>query len=305
MLEPLLCFNGFYTEEHVLNILHATVAPNAMTVSNSHIRKCVIGSKQCYETAIRQPGGRHGFVMEIKMLALTFKGPILVFDKDITEQMMDNVFIVNHIGIIQTVLDIVVQNDQSESLRKLLLEHYKPSRLPTPMTQGEDEMAYADRFVEAMRHGRHIEPPPSRFFSARSITLNNPVVLMSPNGMTIIEGDNDDDEDTNFLRAQEESLREADEPPPRRLRKIAPNMESVLRKEEVAQEGDPVCITCTGNRASILFIDCGHQCMCDECVRQMLQLQGVKRNCPYCREEFTQISRPIISNKQGALEKKK
>lgn len=302
MLEPLLCFNGFYTEEHVLRILHASSPSSTMTVSNSHVRKCLIGSKTVYESAIRQPGGLSGFMGEIKLLAMTFRGPILVFDTNAT-LVMDNVFIVNHVGIIQSVLDIVVQSDQAESLRKLLLESYKPSRLPTPRTRGEDEMAYADRFVEAMRNGRHIEPPDARLFSHRSIILNNPTVVMSPTGMmTVIQGNDDDainEEDADFLRAQQESLQFVESPQPRRIRKIAPSMASVLRDAELAQQGDAVCITCTVNRASILLVDCGHQCMCDVCMKQMMELPGVKRNCPCCRLEFTAISRPILSEKQG------
>jgi hypothetical protein len=207
-------------------------------------------------------------------------------------QNMHNLFVITHVGMIASVLDINVQPEQMETLRKLLLEDYKPQRLPTPQAPGANEMAYADSFFEAMREGRHIAPPSEGMFPFS-------MVLMTPTTMTILEENHDDeDEDLAFLRAQEASLQEAaaPEPPTRRLRRVPPEMESVLRPAEKAEEGDAICLACAENRASIC-LGCNHQCLCDVCMKKLLQLPGVNRICPVCRKEIVEISRPILSGK--------
>ena len=57
---------------------------------------------------------------------------------------------------------------------------------------------------------------------------------------------------------------------------------------EVAQESDKNrCIACNVNRASICFINCDHQCLCDVCVRKV-------KSCPICRAPLGRIVRPRI-----------
>jgi hypothetical protein len=228
---------------------------------------------------------------EVRALTAVFNGPILVFDKD-CQCTLPNVHVITHVGLIQQALGIVVQPDQLEALRKLLMEGYRPGRFQGPRNRappGTEEMAYADRFFEAMRMGQHIEPPGEGMFS---MVMNNPMVIMTPTTMTILEND---EEDTDFLRAQQESLQQS---PPRRPRKLAATQESVLRASEPAKEGDAVCIACTLNRASILLIECNHQVMCDDCVRKMLSLPSAdERRCPVCRADLHEICRPILSSK--------
>lgn len=305
MESPLLCFVGVFAEEKTLEILNATKVPRQrpLEISQTRIYKCTIANNTCYECIIAVPGGRRGLLTEIAMLSERFKGPILLFDKDVTAQHVTqngvdnvhNLYVINAIGMIAPLLNITIRAEQAESLRRLLLEDYRPMRLPTPRAPGTDEQAYADRFVEAMQQGRHIEGPPEGLFGIHMI-LQNPTVLMTPHHMTVIE-DDDGEEDANFIAAQEASLNQEREPPPRRPRRLNPAWEQVLKEPEVAQQGDPVCVICHTNRASILFVNCSHQCMCDLCVRQMFELHGVTRACPMCREPCDVLNRPFLTEK--------
>lgn len=307
MESPLLCFVGVFAEARTLEILNAAKRPQQrpMEISQTHIHECKISHHTCYECIVFVPGGRRGLLTEIAMLAERFKGPILLFDKDVTAQHitqsnvdnLTNLYVINAIGMIGPLLNIEIRPEQAEALRKLLLEDYKPMRLPTPRAPGMDEQAYADRFVEAMQQGRHIEGPPEGLFGINMI-LHNPTVLMTPHQMTVIE--DGDAEDPDFIAAQEASFhhhQQEREPPARRPRRLNPAWEQVLKEPEVAQQGDPVCVICHTNRASILFVNCSHQCMCDLCVRQMFELHGVTRACPMCREPCDVLNRPFLTEK--------
>lgn len=61
---------------------------------------------------------------------------------------------------------------------------------------------------------------------------------------------------------------------------------------EKALPGQPVCVVCcSGNRASICFVRCGHQVVCEECAKQMRRHEMGR--CPVCRAEISHIVRPI------------
>lgn len=62
-----------------------------------------------------------------------------------------------------------------------------------------------------------------------------------------------------------------------------------IRRGEPAGPGDPTCITCVTNRASVCNLPCGHQVMCDECVVKV-------DKCIICRQPVEGIVRPIYSS---------
>jgi hypothetical protein len=64
--------------------------------------------------------------------------------------------------------------------------------------------------------------------------------------------------------------------------------------------GQPICCVCLEKRASICFVECNHQCMCDECVREVWTRSDVKHECPVCRNESVQVVRPIHSSTAAA-----
>lgn len=302
---PLLCFNGVYTQTNVQRLLNAITldSQSSIKVSESTIYSWRIGANTtCYDCIIRVPGGKAGFITEVSILSETFKGPILLFDRTIKQSdISDNMYIVDNIEILEVMLNIHISPQNKEALRKLLLEDYKPIKFPTRVPQGQEEMAYADRFIEAMREGRHIEPPDAHMFTRRMV-LHNPTVLMTPTDVTIIEGSNEDDDDIDFLRAQDESLHHHDGgggggERTQKTRKLNPEWNAVLKTSEIAVTGDPICVACHEMRASILFIQCSHQVMCDNCVRKMFELPGVERTCPVCREPCDQLNRPYLAER--------
>ncbi len=66
--------------------------------------------------------------------------------------------------------------------------------------------------------------------------------------------------------------------------------------------GQPVCLVCPDKRASICFVDCGHQVLCDACVRTIWERTDLKHECPTCRSACTQVARPIVSSLKEADE---
>lgn len=58
--------------------------------------------------------------------------------------------------------------------------------------------------------------------------------------------------------------------------------------------GQPMCVVCRLKRATICFVDCNHQAVCDECVREIYTRTDVNHECPVCRKSCAQIARPIV-----------
>ena len=150
-LTPLLCFPSYYVEENLLRLLGATQANGAanIQVSNCTVDSIRLGRETVHSTTFRRiAGGRLGMLNEVAQLARVFKGPILYFDKDVTHGQLDesdarslpNLYIVNNVNLIPAVLNITLTPDQTESIRKLLLEDYRPLRVPRPPQPGAEEM---------------------------------------------------------------------------------------------------------------------------------------------------------------------
>ena len=54
-------------------------------------------------------------------------------------------------------------------------------------------------------------------------------------------------------------------------------MISTLKKSKTFKED--TCIICSENNPNILFCNCGHNCVCDECFNKL-----ENNKCPKCRE---------------------
>lgn len=86
-------------------------------------------------------------------------------------------------------------------------------------------------------------------------------------------------------------------PPPKRP--LERSFQDILHAtSDVAEDGDPECVVCCDKRASICFVDCGCQVMCDECVRDMWEKCVNGKQCPTCRTDITRIVRPNQSGKK-------
>lgn len=113
------------------------------------------------------------------------------------------------------------------------------------------------------------------------------------------EGVDDDDESAQLERARQLSLEvaEREQQAAAQVRvRLREGWDQVLReKSETLAVGDPVCVVCLSNRAAICLVECGHQVMCDECVRVMFSRVDVAHKCPVCSAECHIIARPILS----------
>jgi hypothetical protein len=110
-----------------------------------------------------------------------------------------------------------------------------------------------------------------------------------------------DNDDTEFQEAVRLSLQayEAYVPPAPEARTLAPDWAAVLHERSDpligggGGEDEIACVVCMDSRASICFVDCAHQVVCDECVRIMWTRSDLARQCPVCRTEVTtRFTRP-------------
>jgi len=106
-------------------------------------------------------------------------------------------------------------------------------------------------------------------------------------------------DDDRFLRmairmSQEEEARRR-EALENAKQKLQDGWEEVLKKSTPKKKGRPVCIVCLVSEATICLVECGHQVMCDECVREIWTRSSLKKACPVCQTECTMITRPIWS----------
>ncbi len=107
-----------------------------------------------------------------------------------------------------------------------------------------------------------------------------------------------DQEDTEYHLALRESERLDQE-----IRAEAANVRIPFKREwsDIAREtadeivkGQPKCVVCKAKRATICFVECNHQAVCDECVREIWTRTDVKHECPVCRTPCAQIVRPMV-----------
>lgn len=76
-------------------------------------------------------------------------------------------------------------------------------------------------------------------------------------------------------------------------------------KSEPARPGiDPRCVVCMDSRASVAFVDCGHQIVCDECVCiYWSHHSGNKRQCLVCRKPIQHAPIHLIPSEPAPVNK--
>ena len=111
--------------------------------------------------------------------------------------------------------------------------------------------------------------------------------------------DPEEEEDDRFLRM---AIRQSEEEESRRLKalenakqKLQTGWENVLKKSEPTKRGRPGCVVCLESEATICLVECGHQVMCDGCVREIWTRSSLAKACPVCKAACTMITRPIWS----------
>ena len=311
---PLLCFLSQPLEESICRILGFTeeYPPEPIVVSQTPIRKWKLAHQFFYSCVITVSGGKRGALRHVKKMGETFRGCVLFFDNFVTENVirnagvthMRNLIFVNNVDSIQQSLNILLQGEQSYLLHeKLFAEDSRGGRRRfQPIEDDEstrDQVAFADRFVEGMLSGQHIEAP--RRLMHDGVILNNPNVFVTPDTTFIVQNVDGPDEDAAFAHAQTLSMNHPQPTNRRRRRRRPPDIQESWKRvlkpksDPIESNSDPVCITCHSNKATICFVECMHTVMCDECVTRMCSISDVQNECPLCRGEPKTIIRPIMA----------
>lgn len=289
--EGLVVFTSRRTEEKVHQCLGFSRVPNdSECVENGYrIQKYNVKGAVVRETVIRASDP----IARAKKLQQRLGGcPLYLFC--VNTPSSGNVHTINSVADVMSVFQVTLTARECADLQKLFDTHSRGSitnrTFENSETQEDAEIGYSDQFFSSMRAGQYMPPPDNDLFhGAIFFTPNN-------NRITIVRTNSEEEED-QLRQAIEASLRDSPTLGPsseKKRRTTPPSWLSILKEPEPIMTGAPSCITCHAHRASICF-DCGHQVMCDLCVRQMCELPGVRRACPVCRCESDYILRPVLS----------
>lgn len=97
-----------------------------------------------------------------------------------------------------------------------------------------------------------------------------------------------------FMMAPEpESEREPERTP---LKRTWTERLDAMTSEERAKEktqGSIECVICIDAYPAIMLAPCMHQCVCKECIVEIMERGDQKKKCPICREPIDDIFKPI------------
>lgn len=302
MVEGLVVFTSTTIEDRVLECLGSTRQSNertrfenGYTISKHNIKGSV------YNVVVIR--GTTPVARSVQLVNKLGGGAVFLVEpgvNSINEPVPANVKVINSVASAVEAFRLRLSPNECEQLKTILEENCNVTTMRNymnPETPGDAEEQFANRFFLSARLGQHVRAPDADLFQG--------AIYFLPAGRVAVVHNSSSEEDADFLLAQHLSLQQ-DQPTSssssstpskrgtKRVRKTPPTWESVLKQAEPIAPGLAVCVTCRSYRASICF-DCGHQVMCDECIRQMCQLPGVRRACPVCRCESETIIRPILS----------
>jgi Zinc finger, C3HC4 type (RING finger) len=55
----------------------------------------------------------------------------------------------------------------------------------------------------------------------------------------------------------------------------------------------PTCCICMDSEPTIMLAPCMHQCVCDVCVKELMERDLQSKKCPICRADIVDIYKPI------------
>lgn len=298
MEEGLIIFTSHRVEQKVMDCLGFSPVQNTGRIEHGYmIQKFNVKGATYFETVIRA----NDVLGRAKRLQQSLGGiKVLIFS---TRDMghADNVQVISSVSDVAAALQVVLTPVECSGLQEVLGQHQPTAtrNRVNPERIGDAEQEFSNQFFSAVRAGQHMPAPDPDLF--QGAVFFNP----SSDRITIVQtnNNNNNSSDEELRMALELSMHypqpihDGEESPEKkkRRRSAPPSWESILKEPEPIVPGQPVCITCPSHRASICFIPCGHQVMCDLCVRQMCELPGVRRACPYCRDAPDSILRPITS----------
>lgn len=300
MLKGLLVFTSQSDESKVMDVLGASPVYNSRSrIENGYrIQRYNVKGSEFHIVVIRTSN-----TIEVAERLRVKLGncPVFVFPPSgslntITTTTTAGTQILSCVNDVSNLLGVPLSPVECNALQQLF-DVYVPTPFENPETPGEAETEFANQFFLNRRHGRRTRAPDSDLFQG--------AVFFTPNRgrITIVQNSSssssdEDPDDRNLRLAIEASMNQTQpflEESPEKKRRVPPTWISVLKEPEPIASGAPSCITCHSYRASICFVDCGHQVMCDSCVRQMCELPGVRKTCPVCRCASECILRPVVS----------
>jgi len=220
-----------------------------------------------------------------RQLARSFRGSLLLFPFAAGAVVtappdVANAYAVRSVEMLERHLGITLSGTQRDELHALLFEaSYSPQRMPRIEAPGRAEAIYADRFVEAMRRGHNLPAPDADLFGAGGgiyLTTSS----SSPSSST---------RQRAFAPLAPSSSSSSEGSPPRYASAPATSIMAALRDAEAGSG----CSVCQTNRASICLLPCQHQCLCDDCARQLCA-QSEQPTCPLCRAPSEGAVRPFL-----------
>jgi len=66
-----------------------------------------------------------------------------------------------------------------------------------------------------------------------------------------------------------------------------------LEQKAEPESDSPKCVVCMSNEPCIMLVPCSHQCVCDICVKELLERDDQRKQCPICRTKIENIFKPI------------
>jgi hypothetical protein len=57
-------------------------------------------------------------------------------------------------------------------------------------------------------------------------------------------------------------------------------------------ENEPDCLICLDEHKEVVFVPCGHYCLCQNCIAKLTAIHGAQRKCPVCRTVIQSTVKP-------------
>lgn len=303
MLKGLLVFTSQHDETKIMDILGFSPVQNSRSLFENgyRIQRFNVKGSEFYCAVIRASD----YTQRAKKLGTKLGNcPVFVFPPSHSSSLNPQdsnggVKLLSCVRDISGMLNTTLTPVECQALQQLF-DAYVPSSFENPETLGEAETEFANQFFANVAAGRRTRAPDPDMFQG--------AVFFMPNSgrITIVHNSsssNSSEDDANLQAALDASMNHpqpyiSDTPPREKKRRVPPTWLSVLKTPEPIVAGAPSCIACHSHRASICFVDCGHQVMCDACVRQMCEMPGVSKACPVCRCESECILRPVVSESE-------
>ena len=250
-------------------------------------------SSSLYMNVCRAPGGQVGFMNKAATLFTLFKGPVFIFHRELQAfaEAPSNVFVNFPIQAVLDVLRIGGVSDLEKSRMAACIGSpvHGPRREMPRWSAARTRLFREDDFEGLTGMDMELN---DAGFAPRTVVIAEEDVEVENTGARdlgqLIPVLTDHDELAAAIRlSEEEYARSIAAQKPLQAKR---DWQSILKPVEKALPGQPQCNVCFENRASICIVACGHQCICDDCIKQL-----VKHTCIVCRAEFDQIVRPLAS----------